>query len=104
MVEIYGFIAVSVIAWAWLALLYWFLAWGKANHERRLKNLERHDDRRKAEEEAENEEVADEMERMFCGNLKDSEEHVGRSVQPCQQVGTTQIMPESTSWTRQRLN
>jgi type VI protein secretion system component VasK len=71
MVEMYGFIAVSVIAWAWLALLYWFLTRDKADHERRLNNLERHEDRRKAEEEAENEEVADEIERMMSEGAKD---------------------------------
>lgn len=51
MVEtVYGFVAVSAIAWVWLALMYWFLSCERAQLERRVTFLERREARRKREE------------------------------------------------------
>jgi hypothetical protein len=46
----YGFIAVSMVAWAWLALMYWFLTCERAQLEKRVTSLERKEAERKREE------------------------------------------------------
>lgn len=43
----YGFIAVSMVAWVWLALMYWFLACERAQLEKRVMSLERKEAHRK---------------------------------------------------------
>jgi Flp pilus assembly protein TadB len=54
MVEtVYGFVAVSAIAWIWLALMYWFLTCERAQLERRVTFLERKEAKRKREEQDE---------------------------------------------------